>query len=119
ILRSTLRNMAISTNSPNYYLQDGAPGHASRDTTAEPDSRQIFPISWPSFSPDLNPIEMVWNWMKDWIQNKYHEDKELSYDQLARAAWDDIPGEFFEELIQTMPARCQAVIDAGGGHTPY
>ena len=103
-------------------MQDGAPGHASRDTIAELHSHQIFPISWPSFSPDLNPIEMVWNWMKDWIQDKYPEDKELSYDQLwqlVRAAWDDIPGEFFEELIQTMPARCQAVIDAGGGHTPY
>ena len=103
-------------------MQDGAPDHASRDTIAELHSRQIFPISWPSFSPDLNPIEMVWNWMKDWIQDKYPEDKELSYDQLrqlVRAAWDDIPGEFFEELIQTMPARCQAVIDAGGGHTPY
>lgn len=103
-------------------MQDGAPGHASSETTRELHSRYIFPISWPPFSPDLNPIEMVWNWMKDWIQDKYPEDKELSYDQLrqsVRASWDAIPEGFFEDLIQSVQARCQAVIEAGGGHTPY
>lgn len=84
--------------------------------------RHIFPIFWPPFPPDLNPIEAVWNWMKDWIQEKYPEDQQLSYDQLraiVRAAWDAIPGDFLNDLINSMQARCQAVIEAGGGHTPY
>lgn len=103
-------------------MQDGAPGHASTETSLELRSRNIFPIFWPSFSPDLNPIEMVWNWMKDWIQRHYPEDRELSYDQLrqaVRASWDAIPSEFFRELIESMQARCEAVIAAEGGHTPY
>ena len=105
--------MRLMKNS-NYYLQlmqDGAPGHASSETTRELHSRHILPISWPPFSPDLNSTEMVWNWMKDWIQSKFPEDKELSYDQLrqvVRAAWDAIPEEFFEGLIQSMQTRCQS-----------
>lgn len=40
-------------------MQDGAPGHASQHTIYELGEYGIYPISWPAFSPDLNPIEMV------------------------------------------------------------
>ena len=66
-------------------MQDGAPGHASSNTSFKLQSHHIFPIFWPPFSPDLNPIEMVWNWMKDWIQIHYPDDKDLSSDQLRQA----------------------------------
>jgi hypothetical protein len=38
-------------------MQDGAPGHSSQDTLNELHERGIYPIRWPAFSPDLNPIE--------------------------------------------------------------
>ena len=37
-------------------------------------------ISWPVYSPDLNPIKTVWNRMKDYVANNYPD--KLSYDQL-------------------------------------
>lgn len=116
--------MHLMRNSNCYLqlMQDGAPGHASNDTIIELQSRHVFPIYWPPFSPDLNPIEMAWNWMKDWVQNQFPDDKDLSYDQLrqaVRASWDVIPEEYFEELIQSMQAHCQAVIAVDGGHIPY
>ena len=104
------------------FMQDGAPGHASKETKEELNSRGIYPIYWPSFSPDLNPIEAVWNWMKDWIQEQYPDDEQLSYDRLrevVRAAWDALPEQFLKELIDSMQCRCQAVVDAQGGHTKY
>jgi hypothetical protein len=60
--------------------------------------------------------------MKDWIQERYPDDYQLSYDalrEIVRAAWDAIPEGFLRDLIETMPARCQAVINAEGGHTKY
>ena len=102
-------------------MQDGA-GHASQNTIHDLAKCGIYPISWPAFSPDLNPIEMVWNWMKDWIQERYPEDHQLSYDALrevVRAAWEAVPESFLSGLIESMQARCQAVIDAEGGHTKY
>ena len=103
-------------------MQDGAPGHASQSTINELAERGIYPISWPAFSPDLNPIEMVWNWMKDWIQEHFPDDYQLSYDSLrevVRASWDAVPEDFLSGLMNSMQARCQAVIEAEGGHTKY
>ena len=88
-------------------------------------SRDIYPIFWPAFSPDLNPIEAVWNKMKNYIALHYPDlpnGRQYRYEQLrtiVREAWDSIPEDFLRELIESMPDRCQAVIDAEGGHTKY
>ena len=58
--------------------------------------------------------------MKDWIYKHYPE--KLSYDVLHRAvrkAWDAVPPEELEALVDSMTARCQAVINASGLHIPY
>jgi crotonobetainyl-CoA:carnitine CoA-transferase CaiB-like acyl-CoA transferase len=63
--------------------------------------------------------------MKDWIE-LHHPDlpagKQRTYDQLreiVREAWESITTEDLRELMESMPARCQAVVDAEGGHTKY
>jgi ketohexokinase/beta-glucosidase len=60
-------------------MQDGAPGHAAGDTQVDLKERGITPLFWPAFSLDLNPIETVWNWMKDYIEAKYPEE-DCTYD---------------------------------------
>ena len=48
-------------------------------------------IQWLAFNLDLNPIETVWNGIKDWIQNSYGE--KFNYDQL-RGVVNAVPGNF-------------------------
>lgn len=102
-------------------MQDNARGHSARYTKAELEERGIQMMEWPPCSPDLNPIETVWDWIKDWIQEQYDE-KKLTYDQLRKAvidAWNAVPNDFLNQLIDDMPNRCKAVIDADGKHTRY
>jgi hypothetical protein len=40
-------------------MQDGAPGHAAAETQGDLHKRGIYPIFWPAFSPDFNPIDTV------------------------------------------------------------
>ena len=101
-------------------MQDGAPGHAAADTREDLRERGIIVIFWPPFSPDLNPIERVWHIMKNYLQDNYPE--VMSYDILRRAvkdSWDKVGEHEFQELINSMPLRCQAVIDANGLFTKY
>ena len=82
--------------------------------------RGITPCFRPAFSPVLNPIETVWNKMKDYIAHNFSDN--LSYDALRAAvkeAWEAIGQDTLRELVASMPERCQAVIDANGLYTPY
>jgi len=102
-------------------MQDNAPGHTSAETWAYMANRGLYPIFWPANSPDLNPIEKLWDKIKDYIEDKYPE-IHRSYPKLRAAvieAWEAIAHEEIIELIQSMPARCKAVIDAEGWHTKY
>ena len=58
-------------------MQDGAPRHIGGNTLADLAKRSIYPIAWPPYLPDLNPIETVWNKMKNFIAEKYS--KKLLY----------------------------------------
>ena len=103
-------------------MQDNASGHVASFTRQELSDRGISTIFWSAFSSDLNPIEAVWNMMKNWIQLHYGDEDKLSYESLRQAvreAWDAIHGEQFDELIDSMNDRCEAVIRAKGMYTKY
>ena len=109
-------------NSGLQFVQDNAPGHAAKKTRAEFVERGIPVVFWPAFSPDLNPIETLWNKMKDWI-GVHYPSKFASYDALRKQvneAWENVvTPELLQELVDTMRQRCQDVIDANGGHTKW
>jgi hypothetical protein len=57
--------------------------------------------------------------MKDYIERHYPE-YYSSYDKLRRVvreAWEAIGADEPLALVQEMPARCEAVINAQGGYT--
>src|SRR6266536_2925714 len=107
-------------------MQDNASSHRSRLTKRNLRRRRIPNIQFPRYSPDLNLIEHVWNWMKNWIQEHYYQ---AYYDaskipisqlrQIILEAWNTVPDSYIETLYMSWRRRCQAVIDARGGPTKY
>ncbi len=75
-------------------------------------------MHWPPQSPDLNPIEQIWELLNSSMKKLARSTKDSTWKNL-QAAWENISNEVLERYIFTMRARCQAVIDAKGGHTRY
>ncbi len=50
--------------------QDGATPHTSRRAKEWVTNENVQILQWPSNSPDLSPIENVWNIMKDYVEKK-------------------------------------------------
>lgn len=103
------------------FHQDGGPGHCSAYSMAWMKDRGVVPIFWPAFSPDLSPIESMWNRMKDILQTLDPE-VHRSYPRLKKVlleAWQSITDAEIRDMIHTMPARCKAVILAGGMYTEF
>jgi transposase len=104
-----------------FFQQDNAPGHGANLTKQVLRSYGIQPIWWPPFSPDLAPIESIWDEQKDWI-DVLDPEIHRNYQRLRHtvsAAWDRVSDEEVKAQVRTMHARCQAVIDAQGGYTKY
>jgi len=101
-----------------HLMQDHSPGHNGEWTLEELRKRGVVLIDWPSYSPDLNSIETVWNKMKDYIAATFSE--KIIYNQSRAAvyeAWESITPDFLRDLLVEMNSRCEAVIDAQGEYT--
>ena len=73
---------------------------------------------WPSQSPDLNPIEHLWEELGRMLKGKTAKNANEKFAQLEQA-WRSIPVTTLTNLLASMPRRCQAVIDAKGMATKY
>lgn len=108
-------------------MQDNAPIHNGRQVQNFLMGHGIWTMDWPPYSPDLNPKEHLWHWMKKLI-NKHHPelrtigDSIEARDALYKAiqeAWGIIPSSLIRTLIRSMPRRLGAVRRVHGWHTKY
>ncbi|GFX26082.1 transposable element Tcb2 transposase [Trichonephila clavipes] len=76
----------------------------------------IFTLPWPARSPDLSPVEHVWDQLKLQMPSCHSvHDLELAVQDL----WAHQPQDNIRCLINSMPDRVVACIAAGGGPTRY
>ena len=74
----------------------------------------------PPNSPDLNPIENIWAWMKQEISRKYRNiTSKAEMRSIVMEMLDSFDDTKWNGLIASMPDRIKAVIKAKGGPTRY
>ena len=103
-----------------YFQQDNDPNHTSKKADQWFSDNNIIPLKWPAQSPDLNPIEHLWQQLKAKLQ-QYDTPPTGVHELWERVAKEgtEIPPDTFQKLIESMLRRIQAVLKAKGGHTKY
>ena len=99
-------------------LQDNDPKHKSVLVRTWLFNHGISLLDFPAYSPDLNPIENLWNDMARRVEARPASTIEELQDVIAEE-WAATDVNFLRKLARSMPERCQAVIDARGDHTKY
>ena len=105
----------------NYLFQsDNATIHTSTFTTDWLEENDIDELPWPATSPDLNPIEHLWDELERRIcKHNPLPSSESELFSFLQEEWFKIDGSIFKNLVESMPRRVRAVIDAKEYPTRY
>jgi hypothetical protein len=119
ILQEQLQQ-AMEVKGCHYLQHDGAPVHTAKLVTKWLSDVHIPLIGkWPGSSADLNPIEHCWCLLKGKVA-ALKPTSEADLRMKTRFVWEnDIPIDFCEKLVFSMPSRISAILKAKGGTTRF
>ena len=100
------------------FMQDNAPIHTAGNVKRFLEEHDIPCLDWPAQSPDLNPIENVWHYIKQQLRNDKISNLEELWTKI-KEKWDALSPKYCCSLIQGIPKRLQAVKLQKGYATKY
>ena len=99
------------------FQQDNARPHTAHMCQHALQGIQMLP--WPPYSPDLSPIEHVWDVIGRRLQTLPLPRSEDELWQMVEREWRAIPQDTIRTLIDSMPRRVSSCIAVRGGPTSY
>ena len=99
--------------------QDNARPHVARHTRAVLGQLNIPTLDWPARSPDLSPIEHLWDDLGRRIRERHDVTNVRELEDALHEEWRRTPIRTIRTLINSMRRRCLAVRARNGGHTHY
>ena len=101
-----------------YLLQDNSPIHRYHEVEDWLAAKNIPKLDFPSYSPDLNPMENLWTWLKRQLDHHTY----ANVDELRIGLfdiWNNMPTDILFALVESMPKRLEAVRTQRGFKTKY
>ncbi|GFX75902.1 transposable element Tcb2 transposase [Trichonephila clavipes] len=122
--RGTRNNPAFVRERSQYrragWMNDNARPHRARLVENMLEAETIQRMEWPACSPNLNPIEHVWDMLGRRIAARPSPPATVRDLEIALLEkWNSIPQSLIDNLIASMANRCAVVLAVRGDHTPY
>ena len=102
------------------FMDDNARPHRARIVQHFLQQEAVETIPWPVMSPDMNPIEHVWDFIGRQINQR--NPKCQNIDELRTAIlqeWQQFPQERLRRLVRSMTRRVTELHNKRGGYTCY
>ncbi|GFW43274.1 DDE_3 domain-containing protein [Trichonephila clavipes] len=102
------------------FMDDNAPCHRTVAAEQLLESEDIERMDWPARSPDLNPIEHVWDFLGGRLAARTLPPVTIRELRLAlQDEWVAMPQQLIDTLIFSMGRRCETCLAVRGDHFPY
>ncbi|GFW86368.1 transposable element Tcb2 transposase [Trichonephila clavipes] len=102
------------------FMDDNAPCHRTVAAEQLLESEDIERMDWPARSPDLNPIEHVWDFLGRRLAARTLPPVTIRELRLAlQDEWAAMPQQLIDTLILSMGRRCETCLAVRGDHIPY
>lgn len=118
VLKDHLTNF-MAIHQTNIFMQDGAPCHTTKKVKEWIRDNGMELLQWPPQSPDLNPIENLWEKLKDEVSHMQCTNIPDLIDEIKRVWCQDMTREYCENLVLSMPRRVMAVLKNKGFPSKY
>ncbi|GFX31673.1 transposable element Tcb2 transposase [Trichonephila clavipes] len=93
------------------FMDDNARPHRTLAVEELLKSEDITRMDWPAYSPDLHPIEHVWDALGRRIAARlHHPENTQQLKQMPIEEWTLLPQEMLHQLVLSMRRRCEATI---------
>ena len=101
------------------FMQDNARPHTANVTRRFFERHDVTLLPHPPNSPDLNPIEHIWDEMERRLRHREEQPHNLNeLGEALRQIWNESPQNLIQRCIN-MRERLQAIINQRGGNTRY
>ncbi|GFW33901.1 DDE_3 domain-containing protein [Trichonephila clavipes] len=102
------------------FMDDNATRHRTLAVQDCLDSEGIQRLVWPARSPDLKPIENVWDTLgRQAAGRNYPPTNKNTFIRALTEEWHKLPPQLLDNVVQSMVRRVECCITLHGGHIPY
>ena len=101
-------------------VDDNARPHRHHQVNEFVEENGVERMDWPAKSPDLNPIEQVWAYMKERINRRLTEHHGIAQlRHMVQQEWANLPPQFVNRLVRSMNSRARQCVMYRGDYTDY